>query len=541
MPSYEFSGIYRPEAGLVDGWKPAALREDEVAVAQNMIPRNGGWCKRGGTVLQGSAPASATVRCLIHCYGTDASAALVVRVALIGTAWYYKVGAGAWTSFKTGYTAGTYPVFATYKGQVYVVDGVNTPFYFTIANPPVAANWTTLPSGINPTWVLLEYNRIRYGGDLTTPNYFYMTNVGDPTTTTVTDFYLQPDDQNGNYPKIAVFNNNRIGLFCQDFLVAQTGAGPFTDQFYQMPRGAANVAWRSVVDMGEFGVYFLTARGVFSWDLNGPPVPIDPFGRINWGNIDFTTEALTWAMRVGDEYRIYFKVKGDITNTSESLSAILLTSTAETRVSTYYAARTALTLEPFTTSTTSGYYYSYDCRKRQFSGPHTGGHLCGAWEQYRYGDTQDPWVGSAGADGKVWKADQQSAFTDDTTIAIICLLRTGAIGPRRKKTKVERISAEFGVVDAAAQASVEVSVYQNGKQSDVSQPVAAYSVNISRKASQGDDNALNDLEDCEDFVISEKTPDYTSKSLPQPQIEFKYTGQSPFSIYSYEIDYTSEV
>ena len=86
-----------------------------------------------------------------------------------------------------------------------------------------------------------------------------------------------------------------------------------------------------------------------------------------------------------------------------------------------------------------------------------------------------------------------------------------------------------------------MSVYQNGKQSAISQPVASYSVNISRKASQGDDNALNDLEDCEDFVISEKTPDYTSKSLPQPQIEFKYTGQSPFSIYSYEIDYTSEV
>ena len=149
-------------------------------------------------------------------------------------------------------------------------------------------------------------------------------------------------------------------------------------------------------------------------------------------------------------------------------------------------------------------------------------------------------MGSAAADGKVWKADQQSAFTDDTTTPIVCLLRTGAIGPRRRKTKIERIVAEFGVIDAAAEASVMISVYQGGKQSSVSQPVASYSANLSRKSALGEDGPLADQENNEDFVISEGVPDYTSRVLPQPQIEFMYSGQSAFEIRSYEADFTSE-
>ena len=535
MPTYEAEGWVRPGCGTVDGYSPAMLREDEGSVLQNLKIMNGKLVKRGGTVIQGSAPASATVRCLILCYSTDVATALALRVALIGTAWYYKVGAGAWTSFKTGYTAGTYPVFVAYQGKVYVVDGTNTPFYFTIANPPVPTNWTTLPSGINPAWVVLHYNRLRYGGDLTTPNYYYMTDPGDPTTTTTTNFYLQPDDQNGNYPKIAIVNNNRIGLFCQDFLVSMSGAGPYTDQFYPLPRGAANVAWRSVVDMGEFGVFFLTERGVFNWDLNGSPVPIDPFGKIDWGSIDFTTEALTWAMRVGDEYRLYFKAKGDITRTSASAAAIIASSTGYTRVGGVYAARTFVSLRAFTTSTTTDSYYSYDCRLRQMTGPHTGGHLCGAWEQYRYGDTQDPWVGSAAADGKVWKADQQSAFTDDTTTAIECVYRSGAVGARRKTTRVTRITTEFGVVDAPAESGVEVSLWQNGMQDGFAY-CAVYSVGISRRPEDG-----GDILDMEDFVVNETIPQYKGGVGKQPQLQIRYAGQSPFELRSYALDYESEV
>src|SRR6185503_1281903 len=344
----------RPNSGLVNGWRPSKLGPGEFSFMQNVKPYCDNIVTRGGTVAQGSSLGSATVTFMYHAYGTDASVALVVRLAVCGTKLRYRIGTGAWTDLKTGLTAGTYWVACTYKGHVYMVDGVNTPQDVTIANPPTVTDYVTLPTGINPTWILLHLNKLKYAGDLTTPNYYYQTEFGTPGTTLTTSFYLQPDDQNGNYPKVGVPCFRNILLLCQDYLVLHTGAGPNTDQFYPMPRGAANTARRTAIDMGEFGVFLLTERGVASSDGRSVE-PIDPFGRINWGDIDLTTEDSCWAFRAApDVYRLYFKSKGDVQTTTASAAAVIASSTARTRLSSLYAARTVLTRIPFVVSGTAG-------------------------------------------------------------------------------------------------------------------------------------------------------------------------------------------
>jgi hypothetical protein len=533
MGEHEASKFMRPGSGLVDGMRAFTLQADEFSILQNVKQYIGNLTSRGGATAVGSSLGSATVTWTFTAYGTDVATALVVRLAACSTKIKYKIGAGAWTDLKTGLTAGTYWVAVQWKNHVYLCDGVNTPQDITIANPPTVTDWITFPSGINPTWVVLHYQKLKYGGDLTTPNYYYQTEFGTANTTLTTSFYLQPDDQNGNYPKIAVTNRNRVAMFCQDFLIAHSGAGPNSDQFFQMPRGAACTAWRSVVDMGEFGVFYLSERGVSNWDLNSPPEPIDPFGRINWGNIDLTTEAYTWAMRVGDVYRIFFKSKGDIQNTTASASAVLVSSTALTRMSNLFSGRTFLTRTAFTTSGSTDHYYDYDCRRKVWSGPHTGQYLSGHWTQYRYGDTQDPILGDSTTGGVVVLADQQSAFTDNT-VPFTCLIRTGVIGNPYKHTKISRITAKFGVLQKAS-ATVDIRVLQMGSDT----PVAQYTANLNSMAPVGQvAGSLNPPAPMADFVQVEFVPDYKGRAVQlEPQVEFQYAGGEGFELRGYIIEF----
>ena len=533
---YEADSFARPGTGTVNGIRPHRVQPDEMAYSLNMRPFAGNWVMRGGCVQQGTAPASAKVTWLFHAYDTTGGS-LVVRMAMINTSLYYKVGAGAWTSFKAGLTAGTYPVAVAYKDTVYWCNATDTPLAISIANPPVASNWTTLPSGINPAWVVLHKNRLYYGGDTSTPQQVWMTDPGAPSTTTATNVYNVPDDQNGNFPKIAVNVGNGIGLFCQDFLCYLTGTGPLTHQIYQLPRGAACVAWRSVVDMGEFGAYFLTENGVFSWDGNSPPIPVDPFRRFNWTDIDMTTETNIWAFRVGDEYRLYFKSKGDTFATTATAASVLASSTARTRFAVLAAARTRLTRVAFSTAGTISHYVAYDCRLKQYS-LHTGAHLCGAWTQYRYGDTQDPWVGSVAADGAVYMADQISAFTDASqgtgSSTIVCYLKTGTIGHYASRTRIHRIKALFGV-GFTADSDVLIRVWQDGTQGEPQPPAAEKTVRL------GLTGEVNGYEgQWTDAVPVDETMNYTGQIGYFPQVEYTYSGSGPFEFRGHTIYYEAQ-
>lgn len=527
---YTANNFSKPGGGIVNGLRPHLVQQDEMAFSLNMRLASGNWVKRGGTVAQGSAAAAAKVTWLFHAYDTTGGS-LVVRMAMISTVLYYRIGSGAWTSFKTGLTAGTYPSAVAYQDKVYWTNGVDTPQVITIANPPVASNWTTLPTGIIPSWVVLQKNRIYYGGDTSTPNLVYFTDFGTPATTQTTNFYQVPDDQNGNYPKAACNIGDGIGLFCQDFLVYLTGVGPLTHQLFHMPRGSACVARRSVVDMGEFGAYFLTERGIFSWDGNSPPIPVDPFGRINWSDIDMTTEDNIWAMRVGDEYRIYYKSKGDTSATTASAADVLASSTARTRMTILYWALTRITAVPFTTSGTIGYYLAYDCRLKQWS-LHTGNHLCGAWTQYRYGDTQDPWVGSAAADGLVFMADQISAFTDNA-VSIVCYLKTGSL-VWNERAKVTRVKAQFGVV-RSGDAKVRICVWQNGLQGEPDPPAAEATASLALTSAPGGADTYNMPGNWLDFVPVDEDLAYTGEVGYDPQLEYTFVANTAFEFRGHKI------
>lgn len=503
---------------------------DDFTYLANVKHHAGKLVARGGTVIQGSAPASAKVTWLFAAYGTNASTALAVWMAMVDTVLYYKIGAGAWTSFKTGLTAGTYPVAVQYQGHVYWCDGVNTPLDITIANPPTAATWATLPSGINPAWVVLHKNRLIYGNDLTTPQYVYFTDFGTPTSTQTTSFYFQPDDQNGNFAKIAVNCQNRVALFCQDYLVAKSGTGPNTDNFFQFPRGAACTAWRSVVDMGEFGVLYLSSNGVMSFDGNTPPEPVDQNGGVNVADIDLTTEALTWAMRVGDEYRLYFKSKGDVRTSAATAAQIMSSSSAITRVNAVYNTPNILTRAAFvvpSATATTAYYYSFDCRKKLWTGPHNGQHLCGCWTKYMYGDTQDPLVGSSLADGVICLADQQSAFTDNGA-PYDCIIRTGAIGDPYRKTKITRVRTKWDIGSQPA-SKVRCAVWEEGR--SIEPPQAAYDLSLYRK---------KDGKDLEDLVQHNFTPSYRSVAGREPQIEYRFTPSEGIGFRGHSVEFTSE-
>lgn len=533
MPPLRVESFRRPSAGLRSGTRPHLLQMDQWAELRNLWIRGDALVKRGGSVAQGDALAAATVRWLAHAYSDNTTTALKVRMALCGTALKAQVSdLGAWTDFATGLTAGTYPVSASYKDQVWWCDGVNTPLKITIANPPVDSSWGGLPSGINPRWVVLHKNRLYYGGDITTPTYVYMTNPGTPETTTVTDLYQVPDDQRGFYPRIAANLGDGIGLYAQDYLCYMTGTGPLSHRIYHLPKGAACLYWRTVVDMGGWNI-FLTERGPFAWDGHTVAEPLDPYEEVNWGDIDYTNIEDTWAIRYGDLYILAYRGKGQVTTAA--------TGTARQRGSVYlnasYAINTVLTgggaVAPAADSNTSRCVV-YDSRTKHWSGPHNFPYACGAWEEALHGDTQDLWVGSATTGGKVLKWDQQT-YTDDGA-DYDCVAITGALGDSMMRTLIERVKVMTRVRDDA-KAKLHVAVYQNGVLH--LPPLWEDAISLTRSDAMGGDASKYNLAPSrENLIVKIAKPraGLSGEVGYQPQIMFRYSGPEAFVLDAYEAE-----
>lgn len=519
-----------PGAGLANGRRAHLTRPDQFITCQNMIPRAGVMMKRGGTVQQGSALEAATVRWLHHAYGANASTALRIRMALCGNDLYYKTVAGAWTSFATGLTTGTFPQAVTYKDQVWWCDGTNTPLKITIADPAVDTSWGGLPSGINPRWVVLHKNRLYYGGDITTPNLVYMTGPGTPETTATTDFYAVPDDQRGFFPRIATNLGEGIGLFAQDYLCYLTGTGPLSHRIYHLPKGAACLYWRTVVDMGGYTI-FLTERGPFAWDGHTVAEPLDPYGEINFGDFNFATVENTWACRYGDYYMLGFQSKGN--------SVAVDSGTAYTRSSTTFSAVTRLTRST-TGDSQSGHFLLYDTRLKQWSGPHSGDFLCAAWEEALYGDTQDLWVGDSTSGGKVGKFDQAGTYTDYTA-PYECVLRTGSLAPTFSRGTVERVKLQASAQKTTT-GKVSVAVWYNGS---LREPAAwTEGMSLNPAAPMGGDPAVFSGGEApvEDFVVREAKRPYNAhqKGGYEPQIEISENSSEAFVVHSVGAEVTTE-
>ena len=527
------SGGWRaPGAMLISGSHAALLQANQFSMLQNCWQRFGKIVKRGGTAIQGSALSAATCRWLQHAYSANSSTALALRLGLSGTLIRYKVGAGGWTTVTSGLTAGTFPISVTYKDIVWWCDGTNSARQLTIANPPVDSAWGGLPSGINPSWVVLHKNRLYYGGDLSSPTYVYMTNPGTPTTTTTTDFYQIPDDQRGFYPKIAVDMGEGIGFFAQDYKCFMTGTGPLSHRIYQFEKAAAPISWRTVVSMGDGLAFYLTERGPYSWDGHSPAIPLDPYEEQNWGDIDLTTETDTWAIRYGDYYILAYKSKGNTTAAA--------TGTALMRPSMLMANRTRLTTAA-TGDTTTARCMIYDTKQKQWSGVHDFKFLSGAVEEALYADTQDLWVGDATTTGNVGKWDQAGTY-QDYSANYEMKVRTGGIGDEFGRTSVDAVRLKLSIQKTET-AQAQVQVYSNGSVRDPATwgPVPI-DMSMASGLSYGPAHYTND-DTPEDFVIRQALSPYkgqVGKSGYSPQIEFTDSTPDFTAIYAIEADVTTE-
>lgn len=540
MPTQRWTtqNFRRPGGPLVSGDHAAILESDEFQTTENTWPEHGKLNKRGGTVQQGDAPDAANVKWLMRVYGADSSAALALTYRFCNGKLQYLTG-GAWTNFATGLTATTYPVAVSYKNIIWWVDGVNTPTQITIADPPVDSNWTTLPSGINPQWVVLHKNRLYYGGDRSTPTYVYMTNPGDPTTTGATDFYQVPDDQRGFFPRIAVDMGDGIGFFAQDYKCFMTGTGPLSHRIYQFEKAQAALYWRTVVSMGDCRAIYLTEVGPFIWDGHSTAVPLDPHGRQNWGDMDLTTNETTHAVRYGDWWVCWYKKKGSTiaaaTGTARQRFSIVTSSL--NRYDIYSSSGT-----PGGGSSQSSSYIAYNVRTGQWTQGEMGngvGVLCACWEESLYGDTQDLWVGDATTGGKVGKFDQVGTYTD-FTVPYEMRVRTAGIGDQWARTSIEAVKIKASVHKAETSACT-VSVYSNGSVRD---PATWGPIDVSLSADHGlDGGPYSGGDDTpEDFVVRTIPSPYKGqkRSGYSPQIEFVDSTAAFTSIYSIAADFTSE-
>lgn len=529
MNRWSTQNFRRPGTPLVSGDHASILEQDEFQLTLNTWPGSGKLYKRGGTVQQGDAPDAANVKWQMRCYGANSSTALAITMRFCNGKLQYLTG-GAWTNFATGLTATTYPVAVSYKNEVWWCNGTDTPVRITIADPPVDSSWTTLPSGINPQWVVLHKNRLYYGGDKTTPTYVYMTNPGDPTTTTPTDFYQIPDDQRGFFPRIAVDMGDGIGFFAQDYKCFMTGTGPLSHRIYQFEKAQAALYWRTVVSMGDCRAIYLTEVGPFIWDGHSAAVPLDPHGRQNWGDMDLTTNETTHAVRYGDWWVCWYKKKGS------TISAA--TGTARQRFSVNVVSLNRFNFTAPSGSSQSSSYIAYNVRTGQWTHGEMAngvGVLCACWEEALYGDTQDLWVGDATTGGKSSKFDQVGTYTD-LTVPYEMVVRTAGIGDQWARTSIESVKIKASVHKNAVSAC-SVSVYSNGSVRD---PATWGPQDISLSADHGVDGGGGDYMP-EDFVIRTIASPYKGQSRAgySPQIEFRDSTADFTAIYSIAADYIS--
>lgn len=517
MPRYIADDWRAPGAGLANALRPHLVRMDEFSSIQNMWLRSGNLVKRGGAVQQGDAPDAAVVRWQFNAYDT-AGSSIRNRLRFCNGKIQYLDGS-SWMNLATGLTATTYPSAVQWKDAVYWCDGVNTPRVITIASPPTIANWTTMPSGINPSLVVLHENRLYITNDTSTPQQLWMCDFGTPSTFVSTEFYQVPDNQNGNFPKAMVNCGKGFLMLCQDFLCYLTGTGPLSHRIWQYPRGAACIAWRSAADMGDFGVVYLTERDLFVTDGTSPPENLTN-GKVNFGDVNLTSETDTHAVRYGDIYILFYRSKGD------TMSAA--TQTARGRFSAVYAARNRVTMA--TGGSTTSHYIAYDVRNRQVVGAGTGAYASAAWEQYRSGDTQDLWVGSATTSGESYKWDQAGTWQDDG-VDYECIVKTGSVAPDAFQLySVDKIQLKCQSVKSG-HCVAEVRVYFDGlaAENDVAWKADA---RIGSEGPQGDDISLEPMRNLSGMVVRNIRPDTTAAQQKgvDPQVEIRVVTATEFEL-----------
>lgn len=428
---------------------------------QNLIfDESGSIVKRGGTAAYGTnLGTSATVPWVFHAYSsTDRS--LIIRFAQSGTKIRYDIAGGGWTDVTgaTARTAGTYPVGCQFKNAVYVTDKTNGLKKITIANPPVHSSVTT-PNSVNPAWVLEHGQRLYIGGQTGTyASYVYFSDFGTDTFQ-VANFLRVPDDQGPFTPQIAIPLGNSIGFFCEDCKARLSGVSMYSFRLDALPRSAPIASWRTAVNMGGY-IMYLDLSGLMAWDVNGMPVSIN--SKINVADFDFRTPEHTWAMRVGEEYWLFYRPKGTQQPAASNFARLL--------VATVYAAWTRLirivTAAP-ASYTGPTHYYRFNPRTRQTTGPHDGAWLSGATELFVPNDNGEPWLGSAWAGGIVARGEQ-TTYTDvnasGSTEKYYCRLKSGALIPRNKAfasmdiLNVNELGVMFNTV-AKADHKLTLSVY----------------------------------------------------------------------------------
>ena len=535
MPTVRAQNFRRSNAGLKNALRCHLLNVDEFSVMQNLKPGRGNLVKRGGTIQQGDAPDAAVVRMLLHTYD-DISGLVTNRLRLCNGKIQYLTG-GAWTNVKTGLSTTLFGRWVQYQDKVWWCNGTSTPQKITLGAVPSAANWTTMPvpsSTINPSLVTLHKNRIYIGGDTTLPTYVYMSNPGDPTTFTITDFYQVPDNQSGFAPQELKSFGEWIGIFCEDYACNLSGVGPLTHRLTMYPKGAALICARTVVDMGGYAIYH-TDKGCAVWDGYGKPELLDPGGEVNWDDFDLTTPNNTWAMKWSDrEYAIFYKSKG--TPTAPTGATYLATSTARSSLSIYYALRSRLTLAAATGDTQTAHYLLYDTVLRQWSGPHTGNWLCGDMESYRNSDRQVPWVGDSTTAGVVAKAEQTTFSDLGTTYETI--LRTGSLYDATTRVGLDKLKLLFGAQNAE-NAKAEVQLYWEGRAIDPAH--ASWEVNLSGVGPQGEDaGGYPEENERTDFVLARLYSQYKDGRFKgfQPVIEIHEKSTEPYEIRAIEGTFT---
>ncbi len=396
-----------PEGGLCNGGRGFRLRPWQYVEGQNLELMGDSLVKRRGTKQVGTVTAGMAGRVdFINRWYYSTSAGSLASSA--GKIWYKTTA--DWIDVGVTWSSSAFTVGCEFADQLFCVNGTSTSKKFTKAAAPSPTTWAHGAAG-QPQWVAGPlYNRIFYN-DSSAKEFAWYTNDGDPDTTDATNTLRLPDDRMGQEMRFgALCAGNMIGAFGSDYCVNLTGASPLSFRTEKMPRGCAIVSWRTIVDMGGFFV-FLTTRGLALWDGDGPVLLLDPKGRVDWSDMDFSTPELTWACRYHDKYLLFVRSKGMATSNVMTGSNTLWRNFAASNILSSARMSYLTAVGPAVAASTS-HWMSWDKATKRFEGVHTGAWLSGVWQEYRNGDQQGLMLGAAAATGVIALADQPDTYTD---------------------------------------------------------------------------------------------------------------------------------
>lgn len=385
---------------------PSQLEIDEWSLCQNSFEDGAKYVKRGGTRRQGTPIGGATVRALHIGYHTT-TANLKPRFAVCGAS-VYQLVSSTWTALTSiGSLATTgYPDIFSYQNTVYGAEG-NWSKSWPIQSTLATASDSTPVSGEVVKNQCLYLNR-RYFNIKSNPHELFWTELGQATTVGASNFYTVPDDQAGLAPVAIKACSEGVALFCPNFVLNLTGAGPSQHSFKRFPRDAALLSPRAIVDCGRFFV-FMTTEGPMVWDLWQQPRLLDPDRKVNWHDMKVTTPELMFGIRHGRKIRWYWPSRGTVETIGDARTRTIALVKS---VASMLLFRTGSVATIKAGSSYTNKYYEWDMERNRVTGPHDGAHLCGFEDEPAYGDQGDLWLGSSQADGKIWTGDD-ILYSDD--------------------------------------------------------------------------------------------------------------------------------